>query len=513
MRRRLLVRLALVALASVVLFELSVRALLFADFADSWPLARELRSPPRFAHWTVDDLYWELQQTFAEVPRRREVPSFDPLVGWLGHGVLAGDRTHVGARKLGERRPVLLYGDSYSACLVAPGGCFQGVMERHPLGARYGLLNHGVGGYGLDQAALLFDATVDHYAERDPVVVMGILVDSDLDRCALSLRGWPKPRLEREGGVWRIPPEPVPENRSMAPGAAFYGWRLLLHTTQLVPEGVHDALCSEGVLEERNRERCAALLAWIAEGVERRGVEAFFLLFHRQGSLPDPGKSGWREPFLIAQLEALDLPWVSTRAPLLAHAEASGRPLDDYYQENGHLSALGNEAAFGAIQVGLAGRFGDGPVPEWSAVELAGRLTPDRIAAVVPGGPKGAARYEYGSRPPFTARERSRLCIRAAQQGPTDVRYDLFGRALAFEASARLMPVGSLGPGEGSVGLTLLVDGEPRARHVVRRGDEPLHVQVELTGSETLVLRVDEAGDAIHGDWLVLVDPTFREAD
>jgi len=519
-RRRLLLRLSLVALASALAFEVSLRALLFADFARDWPLAVSLREPQLFAHWSVDDLYWQLQLEFAG-GSRRPPPAHDPLLGWVSEKLQGAERLHRDADTVGERRPVLLFGDSYAACRVAPGGCFEDALERSALGRSHRLLNHGVGGYGLGQIALLFDATVEHFVDRDPLVVIGVLVDSDLDRAALSLRGWPKPRIERaRGGGWSFEPEPVAPSSPGTPGApgappfaTSYAARLLLHGWRAVPAGVHDALCAERELGERNRERCAAILAWVAEGLERRGLESFFLLFHRRGSLEDPAEAGWREPFLVAQLDALGLPWVSTRAPLLSHAAASGRSPSDYYGPDGHMNALGNETAFRALAQGLAGRFGDRPQPAWSEAELRGPLAPDQIAEVVLGGRRAAARYELGARPPFEASERSRLCFRAATQGPTEVRYELDGRASAFEARARLIPMGKLGPGEGSVGLTVLVDGEERFRHVVRRGDEPLPIRVDLRGGDSLVLRIDDAGDGIRGDWLVLANPVFHARD
>jgi hypothetical protein len=512
MRRRLVVRVLLVGCAALVAFELAVRTLLFADFASGWAVTGELREPARYAHPLVDDLYWELQHELADRAQRVATPGYDARMGWVGSRLQSGDLRHVDAASVGARRPVLLFGDSYSACQVAPGGCFEDALERHALGRTHRLLNHGVGGYGLDQAALLLDATVDAFAARDPVVIFGVLVDSDLDRCALAVRGWRKPRIERVGGEWSLEPEPVPADaRIAAPWATSYGLRLLLHGTNLLPRTVHDALCDEAERTEANRARCHAILASVAAGLERRGLESFFLLFHRIGSLEDPSAAGWREPFLVAELDALGVPWASTRGPLRAHAAASGRALTDYYQENGHLNALGNEAAFGAIIEGLGRRFGDGLDPGWTEAELRGALAPDRIAEVVLGGPKAAARYEYGSRPPFeSAADRSRLCFRAATQGPTDLSYELAGRARAFEASARLMPVGALGPGEGSVGLTVLVDGRERARYLIRRGDDPLPFAIDTTGAERLTLRVDDAGDGIRGDWLVLTNPSFR---
>ena len=59
-----------------------------------------------------------------------------------------------------------------------------------------------------DQVLLLMQDSIDHYAEDDPVVVFGIVLDSDLERSVLGFRAWPKPRLRLTGGDL-VGPEPV----------------------------------------------------------------------------------------------------------------------------------------------------------------------------------------------------------------------------------------------------------------------------------------------------------------
>jgi hypothetical protein len=57
----------------------------------------------------------------------------------------------------------------------------------------------------------------------------------------------------------------------------------------------------------------------------------------------------------------------------------------------------------------------------------------------------------------------------------------------------------------GSVGFTVWVDGQQRwASGVMRRGDEPQRVDLDIQGAKQLRLIVDDAGDGIsadHANW------------
>ena len=511
MRLRRGARLLAVLVVAGAATELAARSLLFGWLGDRLgERASEVRRPGRVAH-PVEDLYWLVGDRLAVRggASLAPVPDYDPLVGWLGGAIDPAGYRHLDESAVGERRPVLLYGDSYAACVVPAGGCFQDHLERHALGATHAIVNYGVGGFGLDQAVLLFEATAERFAERDPQVVLGVLVDDDLDRCALGYRGWPKPRFERAGASWEA--RPAAPQRPDPPWTS-YALRLGLHGEALADSRLHDALCERAAIEAENRARCEALLARLAEGVRTRGLDAFVVLFFGPASIAAPEHNGWRERFLTDTLDALGLDWVSTRGALTRHAEQSGRAPADYYQANGHLDPLGNQVALRAITEGLQGRFRDAARFEWSPAELAGPVTADRIAAVVLGDEGSAARYEYGFREPFehTEADRSRLCYRATGEAPTELHYELGGRVNAFEASARFIPLGDLGPGEGSVRLVLRADGERLYERRLERGDGPVPVRVDLSGRERLVIAVDTAGDGERGDWLVLTSPRFR---
>jgi hypothetical protein len=502
--RRIALRLVCVALAALVLFEATARLLLFAGVADGLELAQALRRPRRLAHPNVEDLYWILQRDLDPTPHST-AGDHDPRLGWLGANMTPGEVRHVQESLVGERRPVLLYGDSFARCVTPLGTCFEDFLEQSELGATHRLLNHAVVGYGFDQSVLMFEATAGHFADRDPVAVVGVFVDDDLDRCALTVRGRTKPRFRMDGGVDEAQPE-----RPGRPFFTSYGLRLLLHSGPLERSWLHAHLCPHDALDLENRERCQAVVAHLADVIERSGVETFVLLFNGRASLDNPGGTGWREPFLREELDAHGISWVATRGPLLAHARDTGRDSRAYFLRDGHPNALGNQVAFRALRDGLAARFGERRKHAWTAEELRGPLSPASIQEVVLGGPSAGARYEFGVRPPFEdLADRSRICIRSAGPRPTEVHYDLAGRATSFETAVRFIPMKGLGPGEGSVGLTLLGDGEELFRTVLRRGEGPLEVRVGLAGVEAFTIRVDGAGDGKMGDYLVLSAPAF----
>ena len=506
MKRRLVLRLVLATLATVLLFEVGARFLLFSDSAAGIEGIESLRDARRLAHPNTESLYWQLHAEWEG--QLRGIPSdFDERLGWVGSLVTPGTYDHLDADSVGTRRPVLLYGDSFSRCTTLEGRCFEDLLEASDLGATHRLLNYGVTGYGLDQTTLMLESTIERWVDRAPAVVVGVFVDDDLDRCALDFRSYPKPRMDSNGEFAPLEYEPP-----SVPWATSYGVRLLIHGAALRSSAVHDVLCPEPRIAARNRERLVRVVERLAGVLERFGGEAFVVIFNGRRSIDDPAVTEWRESFLREQLDARGIPWVTARGPLLAHARQSGRRTADYFQEDGHLNALGNHAAHRAILDGLAGRFGDLGEHAFTATELAGPpLTPDNIAEVVLGGPQCVARYEQNDRPPFTgADERSRLVFRQVGATPTTLSYDLEGRIASFAAVAKFIPLGKLGPGEGSMGLVITADDEVVFDEVLRRGDPPREIDAEVAGRETLTLRIDGAGDGRRGDFLMLASPRFR---
>ena len=81
-----------------------------------------LRSAGLFAGRWSDD-YWKLLTLFKDPEHRLPPPRFDPVLGWRWPepGRIDGS---------GERRPVLLFGDSFAACIGDGEDCWQGLLAR-----------------------------------------------------------------------------------------------------------------------------------------------------------------------------------------------------------------------------------------------------------------------------------------------------------------------------------------------------------------------------------------------
>lgn len=187
--------------------ELLVRHLVFGDSAFARRFGKPLRDQAVFGLGFHHDDYWKLQVLLTPgvelVP-----PGADPHLGWVG-SIEPGTYAHRDEATIGERRPILLFGDSNAECLTGPELCFQGLLERSDLADRYALLNYGVGGYGLDQIWLLMQRVLPRFEGRDPIVIASLMVDDDLERSMLTFRGWPKPRLLLDEHGELVHPGPV----------------------------------------------------------------------------------------------------------------------------------------------------------------------------------------------------------------------------------------------------------------------------------------------------------------
>lgn len=345
-------RIALVATAvlGVTLLgaELGLRALLFSDAPAVRKRAWRLRQPHLYADPHTDVEHWKLAWVLGHgAATRPAVP--DPLLGWSSSSFDAEGR-HAGVSPDDPRRPVLLFGDSFAACTTPAVDCFQGLLAESDLGDELVLVNYGVGGYGLDQIYLLLREALPHWAARDPVVVVALFVDDDLDRARFAFRDWPKPRFRLEGEELVLEPPAAPDN---AAWLAEHPLRIRSYLYRWIARALADpgpARTTDGAHERL----CEALLRGIRDELAARGLDAFFLLFVGERALE---LGCWSETFLRRELAALGLPFQEARADLEADALATGRERGDYFVERGpdagHYDALGNEVAFRALRRGL----------------------------------------------------------------------------------------------------------------------------------------------------------------
>ncbi|MCZ6597855.1 MAG: hypothetical protein O7B99_09475 [Planctomycetota bacterium] len=357
-------RLALLLAAAAVLLELSVRVLITYELPGLRRFAIRVRQPNNFAART-DPEYWKLKVMFRRPEKLKPIPNYDPQLGWSGR-IEAGTYAHPREAWLGDRRPILFYGDSFTACTgTREKDCWEGLVATSELGDEYGLLNYGVGGYGVGQIYRMMTLTVDRFLDRDPVVIIGIMVDDDLSRSVLPLRGWPKPRFRVEDGRL-VDDGPVIEGLqpyldANPPRIWSYAWRFLKHGTSILPQSWREDREGEEERLEEIAEVNRAILLEIQNELESRDVEWFFLLFYGQGMMSRPGRLSWEHRFMVETLEEMDAPYVATLRPMIADRFREKRAPEDYFVQDGitrgHYNELGNRAAFGAIVDGVAGRF------------------------------------------------------------------------------------------------------------------------------------------------------------
>lgn len=366
---RLALRLAAATLLGLLLLEGVLRFLLFSDTALAQRLGAEIRRPWLFSSRFGGREYWKLAALIDGGPDVR--PDFDARFGWLKPEIDPLTLRHADEPDLAGRRPVLLFGDSFGACFVEEQDCWQGLLERSALAREYRLLNYAVVGYGLDQMLLLLRATLDLYAGLRPIVVVGIMVEDDLDRCYLALRDFPKPSfalqpsLAPEEAELVLHPVADPSRlayvRANPIGIRSYAWRLFLINSGIVRGARLPEWTGEAGHVRTKKALCGRILAEMQRELSRRGLEGFFVLFHGRQALQAPGLYSWQEPFLVEELGARGLRFVSSRRFLLEDAAANGTPIDDAFIRAGwgfnHYTAHANAVVFQAIEQGLLGQF------------------------------------------------------------------------------------------------------------------------------------------------------------
>jgi len=320
----------------------------------------KFRNPRLYANSGREDLYWQLRRRFEPLPTWRTEDTYDDRVGWTSQHIIPGTYAHSDEIALGDRRPILLFGDSFAACIFSAEYCYQGLMSRSANSEEFLLLNYGVGGFGLDQTTLMVRAALPRWRKHNPIVVVSIFVGDDLNRCALSFRQWPKPRFSLKGeGIALEPFEPLsPEEWSKRnpPEAFSYLWRWFVFGSRLPPWELraHWAGYREPPMELR--EVCARLVRRLCTDLRQDGVDAFFLIFPDKDDLRRPDPYRWEELLVVQELKQAGFPYVSARRDLLAYLDSTGASAEAFYKE-GHYNVLGTAIAFEAILRGIRGEF------------------------------------------------------------------------------------------------------------------------------------------------------------
>lgn len=454
----------------------------------SSPAGTGLRDPSLFFQPATPE-WWILRAQMSAEGGPGAAVFADPVLGWTNGRFSTGDRAHQDEGLVGDQRPVLLLGDSFSECAGDRERCFEDVLEEGPFGPTHQLLNYGVGGYGFDQTLLLSFEVMERFAGQDPVVVLGLLIDDDLDRCILPFRGAPKPQLravgERRVEVARRP-EPLDRAEWLAAHpleVPWWSWRWFDNQFRKTEEARQAESGLETLLEEMRVTVAAGVLEW-KDRLDALGLEGFVMIFsdraRHEGHPNRPDRLRWFE----SVLEGHGVPWVRAWEEIDRDRQVTGRGLGEYFKEDvpakGHYLGLGNEVTTLALERGLRRAF-DGP-----SIMLHDRLEQGRTGV---GAFSRWERFAYG---PFGPDHVPHVLLRPGE-GPE-------GRAWVTFAPER--PVRSLTlrvePYPDVEGRSHLVIGTAEGealRLEVAAGDAPRELEVALPEVSRIEFFVEPIGD------------------
>lgn len=456
----------------------------------STSIGADLRVAGKFAdHHRTDD-YWRLHYRWGAEPEPVPERFRDPELGWISSRIDPETFRICHEPSLGDRRRVLLYGSSHVACNTSHGECFESLVRASELSEEYLLSNYGVPGYGLDQTLLMMRRTLPLYADEDPIVVLGLQVDEDLERCTRSIMKWPKPRFELVRGDLRGPVGDVPGlEEALVEGfdtPSFLAAGVITGIRNLSPR-LHRLLSGENRHRDEVEALTRALLEAVMSDLDGRGIESFVMLFQNVETAKVDGNRSWRDALAHRVLSDLEIPFVSGKRALRECAEWSRRPLGMFYGTEGELAGHpnreGNRALVLALLEGLEGRF-----------EPWGEFAPVRGAQVVSKEVEGSSSrvwFEQGKDGSF--------------RGPAEVRRVMVdlkpGESGAMSRAQFTWPLGGLAHGfrarlcrprhgetESTVWIRVLEGGEAKIEFVLPPGQEFVDLRVDLRGRDSLDL-------------------------
>lgn len=516
--------------AGAVLAEIVLRVLLFNESALAQRLGADLRQPGYFSDANSDDDYWKLRHLFTPPDRRVACTGFDPVLGWTSAFVEPGTFQHLRSCPPDGRQLVLLYGDSFAACINPEPDCFPAILERSELAERYCMLNYGIGGYGLDQIYLMIKSSIDLYRDRKPFVIVGLLAENALERTVLSFRDWPKPRLHVVGGELELEAPVIDGFEGYIDAHPLrirsYLWRYLLYRSALLPERWREALKGDHTKLDEKQAMARLLLREIDQELTSRDIEYVVLLFHARGALTFPDWAPWQEPLVREACADLGARVVSTRPYLLAANGGSPREPSRFYQQSGggvgHLTPVGNAIVFEAMCDALDGRPESAPTAD--VIEGLTRrgfrgvrrqemqeAVFGRPAHVVTDGDRVPVRASQSHAPPFDLwADAARECVASGVVGPTRVEIELAGAAQRLRATVRATVYPAAGVASGTVVIQVETDGEIAFREELAVGGEARNLDVDLTGTRRLVIVCAPVESTPPDAWVCLSDPQIE---
>lgn len=306
---------------------------------------QNLRQPEYYADIS-EDAYWKLYYEFGGEYQPPEQPH--PLLGWIGY-FDEDTYLHRDFKHLGKRRPVLLYGDSFAMCVDSV-QCFEDILNADSsFTAENYLLNYGVGGYGVGQAALLCKATAPKYDR--PLVIFSMLT-TDIDRTILSVRTGQKPYFDLVNDELKlkglpINPDPKAFFEDNGPGITSYLYRRFVYSDlNVLPYRIRKRMTHKDHYIQKKQDVNEALLQQVTLELRGANMDFVFMVFHFEDDMMSPkSEDNWRDQFfkrVIATDNQVPLLW--TKGIIRGHRETHPENNHDAYiiPGNGHPTTLYN---------------------------------------------------------------------------------------------------------------------------------------------------------------------------
>lgn len=284
--------------------EFSFRIILFSggEFGKEW------RKPGNFAD-PSEDLFWVLHHRFRMTNPDAYFLGTHPDLGWC-YKIDKKTFRHWDHKLIKGRRPVLLYGDSFAQCIDTT-QCFEDYLNKDTtFNKDHYFLNHGVGGYGVDQIYWMYKETAGLH--KKPFIVFSLLTH-DLDRSILKIRDVQKPYYEWADDQLVKRGQPIDTNQqnfldTCGIGTFSYLWRAFVYNP---PESFSPGFVNSLRGYEKQKRR----IQWINLKILEKAVadlraadtEFVFLIFHSDHLIEG---ENWREPFLKKFLKENNVPHI-----------------------------------------------------------------------------------------------------------------------------------------------------------------------------------------------------------
>lgn len=328
-----------------IIAEIGLRIVLFSDVN----AFKELKNPDLYADSYSEDVYWELRCYLSKEPCTPKKPH--PYLGWvIEHSVDRNNFKHKNADYINNRRPVLLYGDSFARCVAT---CFQDILNNDEVFSKdHYLLNYGMDGYGADQIYLLFKKSVDHY--KNPLVIISLMT-LDLDRSILSFRDGQKPHFSVENGTLKLAENSIyPDPRTFLsenkPRIISYVYRRILFskfTKKYMPNQYISYLKNEDYYRNKKIQVNEKIILEILKELRSRKLNYVFLIFHpsytpESGDLYFENNADWRDSFLRRILDENNVPYIWSN-DIIKQNKVDNRSRSDFFLKDGHPTTYLNK--------------------------------------------------------------------------------------------------------------------------------------------------------------------------